>query len=54
MIPLRQLMALFKNAFSHLILTELGDTHGSDESLHVTTDLTKAQKDVAICLQSPS
>lgn len=54
MIPLRQLMAPFKNAFPHLTLTELRDTHGSDESLHVITDRTKAQKDVAICLQSPS
>lgn len=45
-------MAHVKNAFSHLNITELGDMRGMDESLYVTTDLTKIQKDTAIYLHS--
>ena len=45
-------MAHVKNAFSHLNITELGDMQVMDESLYVTTDLTKIQKDIAIYLQS--
>lgn len=47
-------MAHVKNAFSHLNITELGDMQGMDESLYVTTDLTKIQKDTAIYLQYSS
>ena len=44
------LMAHVKNAFSHLNITELGDMQVMNESLYVTTDLTKIQKDIAIYL----